>query len=227
MFGITKIEGHQVVWHGESLGMYLKEDPDQDYCALALCYRVMVSPFGYGFGAVILGDPNTPMGWPHKPNFVITNNFPLMRWLVDNWVSRIPCFKGKPGFENMTWKTLQLATKRPLNYYEPYVLTIKGNGINVVLTWDEVNETLSTSAPGENNFNGEFDLLTVLIEMKNATIEIDGHRLPGKPVTCVDVVKDPMRSAFLGYVETWLESDELDDDEIDYDDDDDDDDDDY
>ena len=203
---LGNFDATDILWHGESIGMFLKEEPDEDYSALAMCFRIMTSPHGDGNGAIVLGEPNIPMGWPKKPNFVITDNFPLMRWLVDGWISRLQCFKGRPGFENMTWKNLRLHSKRPLNVYKPYVQTYWGNGITAVLTWEEVTDRLAVTVPAESNYNGVHDLMAFYMEMKHASLVVNGKKMLGKPVSSEDMIGEPMRTAFLGYTETWLDN---------------------
>ena len=60
----TSINPGTVEWSGENPGIYLKEDPVGDYTALALFFRVVLSPYGRGNAAIVLGMPDAAKGWP-------------------------------------------------------------------------------------------------------------------------------------------------------------------
>ena len=64
----------KVEWSGENPGIYLKADPNGPYCTLALFFRVVLSPYGRGHAALVLGAPDAPQGWPHVPNLLLTDN---------------------------------------------------------------------------------------------------------------------------------------------------------
>lgn len=48
----------RVDWSDENPGIYLKTDPAGDYTALALFFRVVLSPHGSGHAALVLSAPD-------------------------------------------------------------------------------------------------------------------------------------------------------------------------
>ena len=99
----TSINPGRVDWSGENPGIYLKSNPgDAEYSALALFFRVVLSPYGRGHAAIVLGAPDSALGWPDVPNLIMTDNQRLMRWIVEGWVTKMPTFIGKPGLSAMT-----------------------------------------------------------------------------------------------------------------------------
>ena len=98
----TSINPGRVDWSGENPGIYLNLDPAGDYTALALFFRVVLSPFGRGHAALVLGEPDQAKGWPDVPNFIMTDNQRMMRWIVDGWVTKMPTFVGRTGLPAMS-----------------------------------------------------------------------------------------------------------------------------
>ena len=78
-----------VEWSGENPGIYLKSDPDQDYSVVAVFFRIVLSPHGRGVGAVVLGAPKSEAAYPDAPNICLTDNRPMMEYLISNFVSKI------------------------------------------------------------------------------------------------------------------------------------------
>ena len=56
-----------------------------------------------GSGVILIGAPSTAAGYPTAPNLCLSNNEPLMRWLVDNFASRFASFRGAAGLPAMTY----------------------------------------------------------------------------------------------------------------------------
>ncbi len=107
----TAINPGRVDWSGENPGIYLKEASDGDYTALALFFRVVLSPHGRGHAGLVLGAPGEARGWPEVPNLIMTDNQAMMRWIVNGWVTRMPTFIGRTGLGAMTWLDLELGGK--------------------------------------------------------------------------------------------------------------------
>ncbi|MGI9395000.1 MAG: hypothetical protein ACR2OY_10180, partial [Boseongicola sp.] len=124
----VSINPGRVDWSGENPGIYLKEDPAADYSALALCFRVVLSPFGRGHAAIVLGAPDTAEGWLDAPNFIMTDNQHLMRWIIEGWVRKMPTFVGKAGLEAVTWLDCASVAKDPGDISKRYSETLRGSG---------------------------------------------------------------------------------------------------
>ena len=101
----------KVVWSGDNPGIYLK-DASGAWQTLSVFFRVVTSPHGPGTGALVLGDPFKAAGWPEARNLCLSNNEPLMRWLVDEFVSRFASFRGASGLQAMTYLKADHMTSR-------------------------------------------------------------------------------------------------------------------
>ena len=53
----VSINPGRVEWSGENPGIYLKTAGGTAYSTLALFFRVVLSPFGRGHAAIVLGEP--------------------------------------------------------------------------------------------------------------------------------------------------------------------------
>src|SRR5450631_3774470 len=83
----------KVEWSGENPGIYFKSGTDGAWVALSVFFRVVTSPHGRGTGLLVLGEPDTPAGQPGAMNFCITDNTPLMRYLIADFVSKFASFR--------------------------------------------------------------------------------------------------------------------------------------
>src|SRR5215470_3499764 len=77
----------EVDWSGENPGMYLKEKPDGSFVTLVSFFRVVASPFGRGHALVLLEAPRLHRSLPEALNVCVTDNDPLARYLVSNFVT--------------------------------------------------------------------------------------------------------------------------------------------
>ena len=204
---MTKRVSHNpgtVEWSGENPGIYLKKDPSQDqYDALALFFRVVLSPYGRGEAALVLGAPNVASGWPDAPNLILTNNQQMMRWIVDGWVTKMPTFVGKAGLDAMAWLDCDSVEKRPGNLKDRYSETVRGSGVTVELIWKDMGPPMSVEVTKDNSATKEHEMYSVFLEAKRADIVVNGKMLEGK-VANREFFGRTMSTAFLAFSETWL-----------------------
>lgn len=194
----------RVEWSGENPGIYLKQDPEQEhYDTLALFFRVVLSPFGRGHAALILGAPDQAQGWPHTPNLIMTDNQRMMRWIVDGWVHKMPVFAGKAGLKVMTWLDCDSVEKRPGNLKARYSETLRGSGVTVDLIWRDMGPPLPVEVTRENSATKAHEMYSVFLEAKSAQVVINGTPLPGL-VADRQVFGRTMSTAFLAFSETWV-----------------------
>ena len=60
-----------VEWSGDNPGIYFKEDPDGDWTALGLFFRVTLSPYGRGHVMIVMDQPNEALGYPDANNICL------------------------------------------------------------------------------------------------------------------------------------------------------------
>jgi hypothetical protein len=200
----VSINPGRVDWSGENPGIYLKHDEaDDDYCSLALFFRVVLSPYGRGHAAIVLGAPDEDRGWPDIPNFIITDNQRMMRWIVDGWVSKMPTFRGRVGLDNMTWLDLDSVHKQPGNIQSSYSETLRGSGIILEMKWLDMGPPIPVEVTRENSATREHEMYSVFLEAGAAEIIVNGTALPGS-VQSRQFFGRSMSTAFLAFSETWV-----------------------
>lgn len=200
----TSINPGRVDWSGENPGIYLKTDPASDtYDTLALFFRVVLSPYGRGQAALVLGAPDKAQGWPHVANLIMTDNQRMMRWIVDGWVSKMPTFIGKPGLDAMTWLDCNSVEKRPGDLKSRYSETLRGSGVTLQMVWQDMGPPLPVEVTKENSATKAHEMYSVFLEAGSAQVILNGTALPGQ-VANRQFFGRTMSTAFLAFSETWV-----------------------
>ena len=200
----TSINPGRVDWSGENPGIYLKRDPSSEaYDALALFFRVVLSPYGRGHAAIVLGAPDVAKGWPEVPNLIMTDNQRMMRWIVEGWVTKMPTFIGKPGLDAMTWLDCDSVSKRPGDLKARYSETLRGSGVTLEMIWRDMGPPIPVEVTKENSATKAHEMYSVFLEAKTAEIILNGEALAGE-VAERQFFGRTMSTAFLAFSETWV-----------------------
>lgn len=197
----TSINPGRVEWSGENPGIYLKADGE--FATLALFFRVVLSPYGRGTAALVLGDPQSDKGWPDAPNFIIADNQQLMRWIIDGWVRKMPTFIDQPGLDGMHWLNLESSERSSGNLTKFYKEVVRSTGLELEMKWSDLGLPIPVEVNEANSATGVHEMLSVFLEAKSASISINGTRLPGQ-VADRQFFGRNMSTAFLAFSETWL-----------------------
>ena len=200
----VSINPGRVDWSGENPGIYLKTDPaNETYDTLALFFRVVLSPYGRGHAALVLGAPDEAKGWPDVPNLIMTDNQRMMRWIVDGWVTKMPTFIGKAGLETMTWLDCDSVEKRPGDLKKRYSETLRGSGVTLQMVWNDMGDPIPVEVTKENSATKAHEMYSVFLEAKSAQVVLNGTALPGQVVDR-QFFGRTMSTAFLAFSETWV-----------------------
>ena len=199
----TSINPGRVDWSGENPGIYLKESQEADFSALALFFRVVLSPYGRGQAAIVLGEPNQAKGWPEVANFIITDNQQMMRWIIAGWVTKMPTFIDRQGLTAMSWLDLDSVEKRPNDLKTSYSETLRGSGVTLEMQWLDMGAPLPVEVTAENSATKEHEMYSVFLEAKDARIKVNGTALAGS-VQQRQFFGRTMSTAFLAFSETWV-----------------------
>jgi len=191
-----------VEWSGENPGIYLKEREDGPFVSLALFFRVVTSDLGRGLGFVVLGAPGEGRGWPDVPNLCLTDNEPLMRWLVRDFVANFGAFRNQPGVQGMSWRTIASARTEG-DARSLYVESAGASDVAVTLRWENLGAPFAASVPPAMSATGIHHMYSVFQEARTGSIEIGGKRLPGKVVPR-DFMGRKTNTAFLAFSESWV-----------------------
>lgn len=205
----TSINPGRVDWSGENPGIYLKhKESDEAYCVLSLFFRVVMSPYGRGNAAIVLGAPDVAKGWPDETNFIITDNQRMMRWIVDGWVSKMPTFIGKAGLQHMSWLNLDSVHKTPGDLKTEYRETLRGSGVTLEMIWQDMGLPIPVELTVENSATKEHEMYSVFLEAESAIVKVNGTALPGN-VQSRQFFGRTMSTAFLAFSETWVTPEEV------------------
>ena len=200
----VSINPGRVDWSGENPGIYLKTKPENEaYDTLALFFRVVLSPYGRGNAAIVLGAPAENAGWPDVPNLIMTDNQRMMRWIVDGWVTKMPTFVGKPGLQAMTWLDCDSVEKRPGDLKARYSETLRGSGVTLQMIWQDMGPPLPVEVTKENSATKQHEMYSVFLEAKSAQVILNGEPLAGQ-VADRQFFGRTMSTAFLAFSETWV-----------------------
>jgi hypothetical protein len=189
----------KVDWSGENPGVSLKESADGPFVALASFFRVVLSPHGQGHALALLQAPqkNDP-----QVNFCLTDNEPMAHYLIADFVSHFGAWKGLPGLQGMAYRKLDQvkASGDPLSTYSE---TVIAGGTTVKLTWSGLGEPFCFAFPPDKSATGRHHMPSLFVGCEDASIEVNGKRLPGKPVPR-EIAGHKISTAMLAFSETWI-----------------------
>jgi hypothetical protein len=191
----------KVEWSGENPGIYLK-DAEGHWQTLSVFFRVVTSPHGPGIGAVLIGAPTTGRGYPDAPNLCLSNNETLLRWLVDNFVSRFASFRDSAGLRAMTYHPADRfsTTGDGRTFHQEHVA---GNGLELTLRWQSLSPPFAVDVAPGMSATGAHQMYSVFVEAADGSITLNGQRMPGKVIQR-DFLDRRMSTAFLAFSETWV-----------------------
>lgn len=188
-----------VEWSGENPGISLKTDPEGPFTALASFFRVVLSPHGRGHALVLLENPqqNGAAG-----NVVLTDNEPMARYLISDFVSHFGAWRGLPGLAGITYRKLDSVTASG-DPASSYTETVKAGDTTVALNWSGLGAPFCFAFGPAQSATGKHSMPSLFIGCDSASITVNGRALPGKPVPR-DVLGKRISSAMLAFSESWI-----------------------
>jgi hypothetical protein len=195
------IPGH-VDWSGENPGIYLKESADGPFVSVLSFFRVVLSPHGRGHALLMLASPQSESGSEAAPNLCLCDNEKLARWLVADFASHFGAFKDAPGMRGLRYRPLTSveAGGDPLSAYTE---TVRGEGIEVTLSWEGLGEPFALALPPEKSATGKHTMLSLFVSAERSSATLNGRKLPGTAVPR-DMAGRQIKTAFLAFSETWV-----------------------
>ena len=192
----------RVDWSGENPGIYLKESPDGPWVTLMVFFRVFLSPHGRGHALVLLEAPFVRESRPGALNVCVTDNEPLTRWLVSEFVSKFASFRGVPALESMEYRRLTgVGTEG--DQRASHVEWVKADGLAARLSWEGLGEPFMVVLPVEKSSTGRHEMYSLFVEAGRVTVTVNGRPVKGHPIVR-DFLGRRMSSAFLAFSETWV-----------------------
>ena len=188
-----------VEWSGENPGIFLKSKPDGPFTTLASFFRVVLSPHGRGHVLVLVQPPNE---FVRTTAVCLTDNEPLARWLVAEFVSKFGTFRETAALGGLVYRTIDSVESGgdPRNIYSE---TVKAGDLTVTLTWSGLGLPFCFANPPELSATGVHHMPSLFVSCLDASIIVNGRRLPGSPIPR-EVAGHKMTSAMLAFSETWI-----------------------
>jgi hypothetical protein len=191
-----------VDWSGENPGMYLKDAPDGPFVTLISFFRVVLSPHGRGHAAVLLLDPHGDGKALGKPNLCITDNEPLARYLMADFVPSFGAFKGVVGLTHCRFeKGSQFVASGDAR--TSYAERFRGESGDVTLTWEPLKDAFMVELPREKSATGRHEMFSLFVTAGGVKVSIFGKGVAGHPVPR-DMAGKQTSTAFLAFSETWV-----------------------
>src|SRR5262245_48943531 len=192
----------KVEWSGENPGISLKEKPDGPFVALASFFRVVLSPHGRGHVLVLLQSPQDANPPAERANICFSDNEPLARYLVAEFVSYFGAWKGLPGLTGLSYRKLDRveAAGDPASTYSE---TVTSGDLVVRLTWSGLGKPFCFALPPDKSATGKHHMPSLFVPCADATITVNGRVLPGKPVPR-EIAGHSLTTAMLAFSETWV-----------------------
>jgi len=188
----------QVEWSGENPGISLKEDPSGPFTTLASFFRVMLSPHGRGHALVLLQAPQTE----GAGNVCLTDNEPLARWLVSDYVVHFGAWRGLPGLKGLQYRALD-SVHASGDAITTYSETIRAGDTTVALTWSGLGKPFCFALGPAASATGIHHMPTLFVGCETATVTVDGRVRPGAPIPR-DIAGQRISTAMLAFSETWV-----------------------
>ena len=192
----------QVEWSGDNPGIYLKRLSYGPFTALALFFRVVLSPHGRGTAMLVLGEPDVAAGWPIARNLCISDNQALCRYLIDGFVSNMPSFRGKAGLTHASF--LPLTATCTLGSTDSRFAEVVESGTLVAeMAWEQLGAPFAVEVKKEQSSTGTHEMVSIFLEARAAQITLGGKALDGQ-VTDRQMFGRTISTAFLAFSETWI-----------------------
>ena len=195
-----------VDWSGENPGIYLRDTESSPWLSLCVFFRVVLSDHGRGTGVVLIGAPAENKGVSHN-NVCISDNEPLMRYLVKEFVTKFGSFREATGLQAMTYLPLVDCTTSARGS-DSYSEVIRADSVEVALRWEQLGVPFAADVPVERSPTNAHQMYSVFREAKQASISVNGKPLPGR-VTLRDFHGRRTTTAFLAFSETWIRHSQL------------------
>lgn len=191
-----------VEWSGENPGISLKEDPTGPFTTLASFFRVMLSPHGRGHALVLMQSPQAAAPPAEQANLCLTDNEPLARWLVANYVAHFGAWRGLPGLQGLQFRKLDSVTAAG-DAITRYSETVRAGDLTVALEWSGLGKPFCFALAPAQSATGQHHMPSLFVGCDAATVTVNGRVRPGAPIPR-DVAGHRISTAMLAFSETWI-----------------------
>ena len=189
----------RVEWSGENPGISLKQDPAGPFTTLASFFRVVLSPHGRGHALMLLQSPQENGA---ADNICLTDNEPLARWLVADYVAHFGAWRGLPGLAGLQYRKLDSVAAGG-DAIGSYSETVTAGDMTVALEWSGLGTPFCFALPPEKSATGRHHMPSLFVGCDKATVTVNGVACPGAPIPRV-IAGQHITTAMLAFSETWV-----------------------
>ncbi len=197
------INPNPIDWSGENPGITLKDSPEGETTCLVSFFRVVVSPRGPGHAVFILTDPTGRAGG-QAVNACYTDNEPLARYLLSDFIAHFGTWKGNPNLANLPFKPAESFTHSG-DHKTAWTERITGPDVDITLTWRELGEPFMVEFLKEQSSTGKHEMFSLFVPARACEVVANGVRGRGVPGPR-DMYGTQSSTAFLAFSETWIKA---------------------
>ena len=199
------INPNAIDWSGENPGITLKEAPDGETTCLVSFFRVVVSPHGAGHAVFILTDPSGRGGGDSQAvNACYTDNEPLARYLLSDFVAHFGAWKGNPHLDDLPFKPAESFTHSG-DHKTAWTERVTGPDCDITLVWRDFHEPFMVEYLKEQSATGRHEMFSLFVPARACEVVANGVRGRGAPGPR-DMFGKESTTAFLAFSETWIKA---------------------
>jgi hypothetical protein len=180
----------------------LKDNPDGPFVTLATFFRVFHSPHGRGNVLVLLEEPGASAPSSDRINACFSDNEPLARYVVTNFLSLFGAYKHQPAMKSLAYRSLDKVEPSGDPRSE-YCETMTAGEMAVEMIWSGLEEPFWFAYPPSMTATGKHYMLSLIHGAQRGIVRVNGRVLPGEPVPG-EYAGHPVKSAILAFAENWI-----------------------
>jgi hypothetical protein len=198
----TPVRSGDVAWTGDNPFIYLKKDPGGDWSSLSLFFRIAASKHGVGRAMVVVENPYDVSPTGDEARLVLTDNGPMARWLVDEFVAKFLLFRPSTVLGDLDYIDSAEFTQHLDG--DTWVESAKSAEHSMSMTWRDLGAPFAVDQPAPQSGTGQHEMFAVFRIAGGGEVVVDGRRLDGSTVLR-DFLNGPGQSAGMAISETWVE----------------------
>jgi hypothetical protein len=197
------INPNPIDWSGENPGMTLTASPNGETTCLVSFFRVVVSPHGPGHAVFVLTDPSGH-GEGEAVNACFTDNAPLARYLLSDFVSKFGAWRGNPNLADLPLKPADSFTHSG-DHMTAWTERVTGPEVDMTLIWRDFDPPFMVEYLKEQSATGAHEMFSLFVPARRAEVLVNGARGQGAPGPR-DMAGKRSTTAFLAFSETWIKA---------------------
>ena len=190
-------------WTGDNPFIYLKTDENQDWSSLTLYFRIASSDYGQGKAILVLDNPYESD--PENQNrFMLTDNLPLAKYLVSDFVRHFGLFRKAIALDEMCYiDNVNFTTENDFPKKQVESAYSSTLNLTVEMIWNDLQSAICVDLPAHLTQTQQHEMMCVFHPALSAKVKINGVALDGQTIER-DFNGTRAQSASLANSETWV-----------------------